>query len=71
MFARKLVGQLAERLREPRRFIQIVAGARQTGKTTAVAQALTQVEAPRRFVSADDPTLTSAEWLRNEWEQAR
>ena len=36
MFKRKLVAQLTERLTEPRQFIQIVVGPRQTGKTTAV-----------------------------------
>jgi predicted AAA+ superfamily ATPase len=71
MFARELVSQLAERLNEPRRFIQIVAGPRQTGKTTAVLQALEKIKIPKRFVSADDPTLVSAEWLRNEWERSR
>jgi predicted AAA+ superfamily ATPase len=71
MFARKLVSQLAERLTEPRRFIQIVVGPRQTGKTTAVVQALERVATPQRFVSADDVTVVGADWLRNEWEQAR
>ena len=71
MFKRKLVSQLAKRLREPRRFIQIVAGPRQTGKTTAVSQALEVVNMPTHFVSADDPSLVSTAWLRNEWEQAR
>jgi predicted AAA+ superfamily ATPase len=71
MFERALVSQLVERLREPRGFIQIVVGPRQTGKTTAVLQALEKLQSPQRFVSADDPYLVSAEWLRNEWEQAR
>jgi predicted AAA+ superfamily ATPase len=71
MFSRTLVSQLADRLNEPRRFIQIVAGPRQTGKTTAVLQTLEKLSIPNRFVSADDPSLVSAEWLRNEWEQAR
>ena len=74
MFKRILASQLANRLSEPRRFIQIVVGPRQTGKTTAVLQALDALNAPqtpRHFVSADDPNLVSAEWLRNEWEQAR
>ena len=71
MFKRKLAAQLAERLAEQRRFIQIVAGPRQTGKTTAVLQALEMIDAPAHFVSADDPNLISTEWLRNEWEQAR
>ncbi len=74
MFKRILASQLVNRLSEPRRFIQIVVGPRQTGKTTAVLQALDALNAPqtpRHFVSADDPNLVSAEWLRNEWEQAR
>ena len=71
MFKRKLVSQLIERLTEPRRFIQIVAGPRQTGKTTAVLQALKELNIQTHFVSADDPNLISSEWLRNEWEQAR
>ncbi|MCL2078268.1 MAG: ATP-binding protein [Oscillospiraceae bacterium] len=71
MFKRKLVAQLTERLNEPRRFIQIVVGPRQTGKTTAVLQALKELDMQTHFVSADDPSLNSAEWLRNEWEQAR
>jgi predicted AAA+ superfamily ATPase len=71
MFKRKLVQQLAERLAEPRKFIQIVVGPRQTGKTSAVTQALEELHMPTHFVSADDPSLVGAEWLRNEWEQAR
>jgi hypothetical protein len=71
MFKRLLVSQLTNRLSEPRRFIQIVAGPRQTGKTTAVLQALDALNMPRHFVSADDPSLISVEWIRNEWEQAR
>ena len=71
MFKRKLAKQLADRLREPRRFAQIVAGARQTGKTTAVLHALESLRAPNHFISADEPGLAGREWLRNEWEQAR
>ena len=71
MYRRILVSQLAERLNEPRRFIQIVVGARQTGKTTAVLQALESLKISNHFVSADEPGLAQTEWLRNKWEQAR
>ncbi|GHV84521.1 ATPase AAA [Spirochaetia bacterium] len=71
MFVRKLVGQIKIRLEEKRRFIQIVSGPRQTGKTTAVLQALESLSVQHRFVSADDPVFSSPEWIRNEWEQAR
>ncbi|GHU43221.1 ATPase AAA [Clostridia bacterium] len=71
MFTRKLVSQLVARMTEPRKFIQIVVGPRQTGKTTAVLQALEKLNVPQLFVTADDPNLASSLWIRNEWEQAR
>jgi len=71
MYARNIVAQIVERLNESRRFIQIVSGPRQTGKTTAVTQALERVKLPQHFVSADDPGSTSGDWLKNEWELAR
>lgn len=71
MHRRKLVGQLIGRMKEKRRFIQVVTGPRQTGKTTAVHQALESISIPHHFISADDPVLVSPEWLRNEWDKAR
>lgn len=71
MFERMLVSQLVKRLKEPRKFIQIVIGPRQTGKTTAVNQALQKMAKQHHFVSADDPNIVSVEWLRNEWQKAR
>ncbi|MDR2957184.1 MAG: ATP-binding protein [Coriobacteriales bacterium] len=71
VYQRKLVSQLIQRLQEPRRFIQIVVGPRQTGKTTAVNQALENIPDNSHFVSADDPGFISQSWLRNEWEHAR
>ncbi|MCL2208508.1 MAG: AAA family ATPase, partial [Fibromonadales bacterium] len=71
LFRRQIVEQICERLAEPRRFIQIISGPRQTGKTTAVLQALEKCGLQSRFVSADDPNLNSVEWIRNEWQQAR
>ena len=71
MFKRSLVDQLQKRMKEKRHFLQIVTGPRQTGKTTAVLQALKSLAKPHHFISADDPVLVSPEWLRNEWEKAR
>ena len=71
MYKRKLVEQLKNRMMEKRLFMQIVIGPRQTGKTTAVLQALESIPIPHYFISADDPLLVSPEWLRNEWEKAR
>ena len=62
---------LARRLAEPRRFIQVVAGPRQVGKTTLVQQVVDGARVPVRFVSADEPTLRGAEWIDQQWETAR
>ncbi len=62
---------LASRLQEPRRFMQIVQGPRQVGKTTLVGQAL---EAWRgRFVSAaaDTPAPPDSSWILRHWDMAR
>ncbi|MDR0877251.1 MAG: ATP-binding protein [Treponema sp.] len=71
MFKRQLVKQLKDRMHEKRQFIQIITGPRQSGKTTAVNQALESGKSPYYYISADDPIASSSEWLGNEWEQAR
>ncbi len=70
-FQRPHAAILARRLREPRRFIQIVAGARQVGKTTLVQQVSEAAGLPVRFASADEPTLRGAGWIAQQWEAAR
>ena len=70
-FQRPQAAELARRLAEPRRFIQVVAGARQVGKTTLVQQVTDAARLPVRFASADEPTLRGAEWIAQQWEAAR
>lgn len=55
---------LSGRLNEPRRFIQVVAGPRQVGKTTLVQQVCEASGLPVQFASADEPTLRGPEWIR-------
>lgn len=62
---------LAERLTEPRRRLQVVAGARQVGKTTLVQQVVGKADLPARIVSADEPTLRGADWIEQQWQVAR
>jgi len=70
-FQRPQAAELARRLAEPRRFIHVVAGARQVGKTTLVQQVTEAAKVPVRFASADEPTLRGAEWIAQQWEAAR
>jgi len=58
-------------LNEPRRFIQVVAGPRQVGKTTLVQQVAEDFGAAFRYASADEPTLRGAEWIVQQWDAAR
>lgn len=62
---------LSGRLAEPRRFIQVVAGPRQVGKTTLVQQVCEDSGLPVQFASADEPTLRGPEWIAQQWEIAR
>jgi predicted AAA+ superfamily ATPase len=62
---------LAERLAEPRRFLQVVAGPRQVGKSTLVQQVTGDLGVPVRYVSADEPTLRGTDWISQQWEAAR
>jgi len=70
-FERSQADTLAARLGEPRRFLQVVAGARQVGKTTLVEQVLNRLDVPSVFISADGPTLGDVAWLAAQWERAR
>lgn len=70
-YSRPQVRELAGRLREPRRFIQVVAGSRQVGKTTLAEQAARQSGRPTRYASADEPTLRGVQWIEQQWEAAR
>jgi len=70
-YQRPHAATLAKRLREPRRFIQAVAGPRQAGKTTAVQQVIEAIGVRARFASADEPTLRGADWIEVQWEAAR
>lgn len=71
MFRRELSQTLEERLREPRSFIQVVMGPRQTGKTTAIKQAVKAAGLPVRVASADSAIELGADWIDLEWRQAR
>ena len=70
-YQRPLGAELRRRLTEPRRFIQVVAGPRQVGKTTLVQQLADEIGPALRYASADEPTLRGAEWIAQQWEAAR
>lgn len=71
MYKRAQFNILKKRLDEPRRFIQVVTGPRQVGKTTLIHQILEEVEIPYHFSSADDTFSNNTTWIEQQWEVAR
>lgn len=71
MYRRRFSNDLEQRLREPRRFLQVVTGPRQTGKTTGVAQAVDAAGLPAHVVTADVPAPPTPEWVAAQWDVAR
>src|SRR5271169_2935150 len=70
-YARPQSATLAARLAESRRFIQVVTGPRQVGKTTLVLHVTERSGLATRFASADEPTLRGQEWITQQWDAAR
>jgi len=72
-YQRPLLKKLLKRVREPRKFIQVIAGPRQVGKTTA-ALALLDIAGPgflAEYHSADDTAHRDAVWIDQIWESLR
>jgi predicted AAA+ superfamily ATPase len=63
--------ELKARVVQKPRFIQIVIGPRQVGKTTAVKQVIKDLEFPSHYCSADLPAPPDPSWISQAWERAR
>lgn len=71
MYKRPIFSTLHTRLTEPRRFMQVLAGPRQVGKTMLVQQVLASIKLPSHYASADEPTLQARTWIEQQWELGR
>jgi len=71
MYKRRLYNELAKRITEPRRFIQVLMGPRQTGKTTLIMQLLDQLNINHRYETADAVPASSSSWIEQIWEATR
>ncbi|HEY4111906.1 ATP-binding protein [Puia sp.] len=70
-FERFHLQQIITRSQEPRRFLQVIFGPRQVGKTTLVSQLLEKKKTPNYFISADAVPASNTVWLEQQWEVAR
>ncbi|MDR0694325.1 MAG: AAA family ATPase [Prevotellaceae bacterium] len=71
MIKRAILQQLLNRILEPRRFIQVMYGPRQVGKTTLVMQLMKQLSFGSMLVAADDVPVANRLWIKNAWDEAR
>ena len=71
MKQRPIFQEVLKRLQEPRRFIQVLLGPRQVGKTTLAQQACERIGTPYHYISADLATLQDLTWVEQQWEVAR
>jgi len=71
MYQRKQYKTLFSRMREKRRFIQVVMGPRQVGKSTLMKQVVRSLDIPFVFYPADAVPATQLSWISDCWNAAR
>ena len=71
MYEPPYLKQVKSRIEQPRKFIQVILGPRQVGKTTMVNQLLSQLSISYVYESADAIAATNSAWLMQAWETAR
>lgn len=68
-YYRQLYSKIKERITEKRRFLQVMLGPRQVGKTTMVKQLMKDYIYPSEYVTADNEV--NPLWLEQVWQSAR
>jgi len=71
MYQRYLLKEVEKRMGEDRRFIQVILGPRQVGKTTLVLQLLEKMETSSLYLSADNVEGSGEAWVEKHWQAAR
>ncbi|OGS21797.1 MAG: AAA family ATPase [Elusimicrobia bacterium RIFOXYA2_FULL_39_19] len=71
MYKRHVFNELLNRINEKRKFIQVLVGPRQTGKTTISKQIVDEIDLPNHYAAADEPALKNTTWIEQQWETAR
>ena len=71
MTRQTLHDELLKRLKEKRRFLQVLAGPRQVGKTTLARQIMRTSKLSAHYASADEPSLRDRSWVEQQWDLAR
>lgn len=70
-YTRRYLKMILARMKEPRKFIQVVAGPRQVGKTTLVNQFTSKAKEPCTFVAMDAIPAASMSSIASVWDAVR
>ena len=71
MFERSELQEIRKRVYEPRKFIQVISGPRQVGKTTLITQLLEKLTIPAVYESADAIPAGNSLWIDQLWDTVR
>jgi uncharacterized protein len=71
MYKRPYYKGFLSRMQEPRRFIQVISGPRQCGKTFLVKQLIDAAGIPSQYAPADEPSVRDRAWIEQQWEVGR
>ena len=71
MIQRSYFETITKRVNEPRKFIQIIEGPRQVGKSTLIKQVLKSTSLPWVHFTADNVPATRTAWITDCWTTAR
>lgn len=71
MFERVELQLIKNRVNEPRRFIQVISGPRQVGKTTLITLLADRISFPVMYEAADAVPAGNTIWIDQVWETAR
>jgi predicted AAA+ superfamily ATPase len=70
-YKRPQYAEVLDRMNEPRKFIQVLAGPRQVGKSTLIDQVLAECQIPHYLYNADGVDENDTDWIRRIWETTR
>lgn len=70
-YIRKQYNTIVERIKEPRKTIQVIAGPRQVGKSTIMEQVCANLDMPVFMYNADAVLHTDIHWINQTWESVR
>lgn len=71
MYQKKEYQIVSDRIKEPRKFIQLIMGPRQVGKSTMMKQVLQDIDIPYQVFNADGVGSSDTLWISQCWQQTR